>query len=344
MDIGIVTAAFTLSAVLCRPWVSEMIDKVGRKRSYSLGSFIASLMPLTYLLFHGDLDRFYFPLILVRLVHGVGLAICFTAAFTYISDIVPKTRLNEGVGVFGLTALVGMAVGPVFAEVVILKYGFHVFFLSVAGLAAIGLMLHLPLPESYATASHRTSQSFFSVLFQRRMVTVTILSLLFGFGFAASSGFVSPFVEERRLAFISVYYISYSSAAVLTRLFGGRFADRVGEEKIIPFALIMAGSGLLSLIFLGGNSVLVFSGLMSGCGHGFLFPCLNAMAIRSQPVDIRGKLTGIFTGGIDAGVFVGSILLGYIGELAGFKVLFAAAGVSILTGYVIFKLRMAHDP
>ena len=343
LDIGITMAAFTLAAVLCRPWVSDMIDKVGRKRSYSLGSLIASLAPLMYLFFHGNLNHFYAPLIAVRLAHGVGFAICFTAAFTYIVDIIPKTRLNEGAGVFGLTALVGMAVGPVFAETIILHFGFSIFFLSTAGLAATGLLLHLPLPESYESVSRGSSPSFFSVLFQRRMITVTMLALLFGFGISASSGFVSPFVAERSLAYISVYYISYSAAAVFTRLFGGRFADRVGEERIIPFAIILAGSGLLCLIFLGGNSVLILSGLLSGCGHGFLFPCLNAMTVRSQPVDIRGKLTGIFTGGIDAGVFIGSILLGYIGELAGFKILFAAAGVSLLTGFVIFKLRTAYD-
>ena len=343
LDIGITMAAFTLAAVLCRPWVSDMIDKVGRKRSYSLGCLIASLAPLTYLFFHGNLDHFYAPLIVVRLAHGVGFAICFTAAFTYIADIVPKTRLNEGAGVFGLTALVGMAVGPVFAEAIILHYGFSIFFLSTAGLATAGLLLHLPLPESYERVSNGSSPSFFSVLFERRMITVTMLALLFGFGMAASSGFVSPFVEERSLAYISVYYISYSAAAVFTRLFGGKFADRVGEERIIPHALILTGSGLLCLIFLGGNGVLVLAGLMSGCGHGFLFPCLNAMAIRSQPIDIRGKLTGVFTGGIDAGVFVGSILLGCIAEMAGFKFLFAAAGMSLVTGYGIFKLRMAHD-
>jgi len=61
---------------------------------------------------------------------------------------------------------------------------------------------------------------------------------------------------------------------------------------------------------------------MSGCGHGFLFPCLNSLAIRNEPIDTRGKITGVFTGGIDAGAFVGSIILGYIGQWAGFQVLF----------------------
>ena len=93
------------------------------------------------------------------------------------------------------------------------------------------------------------------------------------------------------------------------------------------------------LIFLGGSTVLALSGLTTGCGHGFLFPCLSALAIRNESSNIRGKITGIFTGGIDAGIFIGSIMLGYIGEWAGFRALFFAAGLALLTGLGVYKFH-----
>ncbi len=339
-DIGIIMGVLALSAVLCRPWISGMIDRIGRKRSYTIGCIIMSILPLIYLLFRGDLSQFYLPLIAVRILHGVGLAICFTAAFTYMADIVPEARLNEGLGMFGITGLTGMAIGPVIAEIIIKEFGFSIFFVAATGIATLGLLLHLPLPESHVHVSHKSSQSFFSVLMNRRILTVALLALLFGFGLSASGGFVSPFAKEQNLAFISLYFIFYSSAAVLTRLFGGRLADRIGEDRIIPYALILTGGGLLFLVFLGGNTVLALSGFMSGCGHGFLFPCLNSLAIRNQPSNIRGKITGIFTGGIDTGAFVGSITLGYIGEWAGFRALFFAAGLALLTGIGVYKKLM----
>ncbi|MBW2170353.1 MAG: MFS transporter, partial [Deltaproteobacteria bacterium] len=103
------------------------------------------------------------------------------------------------------------------------------------------------------------------------------------------------------------------------------------------------GIGPLILIFLGGNVTLAISGLMSGCGHGFLFPCLNALAIRNEPIHIRGRITGVFTGGIDMGVFVGSIILGYIGQLAGFRALFFAAGISLLIGLGVYKFQGVNN-
>lgn len=340
-DIGVIMGTAVLSSVLCRPWISEMIDRIGRKRSYTIGCLLMSLLPLTYLMLHGDLGRFYALLLFIRFLHGIGLAICFTSSFTYIADIVPKVHLNEGIGMFGITALVGMAVGPVIAEIIIREFGFTNFFLTAAAVAATGLLLHLPLSESYVRTSRGSDEGFFSVLAKKKILTVALLAVLFGVGLAASSNFISPFAKERHLTFISLYYISYSSAAVITRFFGGRLADRVGEERVIPYALIITGAGFLVLIFLGGRMILVVSGLMSGCGHGFLFPCLNSLALRREPINIRGKITGIFTGGIDAGAFMGSILLGYIGEWAGFQMLFLAAGLALLAGLVIYRLKMA---
>jgi MFS family permease len=341
-DIGIIMGIFALSAVLCRPWISNMVDRIGRKRSYTVGCIIISILPVLYLLLRGNLSDFYLPLLLLRVVHGVGVAICFTAAFTYIADIIPPDRLNEGIGMFGVTGLIGLAIGPVIAEIIISHFGFSIFFLVTAGMATIGLVLHLHLPESYTRSPHETTQSFFSVMFRSRTSTVALLAGLFGFGLSATVGFVSPFAREQAIAFISIYFICYSGAAVMTRFFGGRLADRVGEDRIIPYALILTGAGLVTLMFLDGNVVLIISGLLSGCGHGFLFPCLNALAIRDEPIDIRGKITGVFTGGLDAGAFTGSIMLGYIGEWAGFRALFFTAGLALFLGLAVYRFRVMN--
>ena len=91
------------------------------------------------------------------------------------------------------------------------------------------------------------------------------------------------------------------------------------------------------LMFMKGSGLLFFAGLMTGCGHGLLYPALNAYAIRDEPQSVRGKITGAYTGSIDAGAFVGSIMLGYVGELAGFQALFLAAGAAVLCAILIFR-------
>ncbi|MCK5912561.1 MAG: MFS transporter, partial [Desulfuromusa sp.] len=314
-DIGIIMGIFALASALCRPWISEMIDRLGRKRSYTIGCTIMTLMPLLYLLLKGTISDYYLFLLCLRIIHGIGLAICFTAIFTFIVDLIPGKRLNEGIGMFGTSGLVGMAIGPLIAEPILQKFGFPAFFLTASGLAGIALLLQAPISDKHHLQQEETqsSPSFFTLLKTRKQLICGGLALLFGFGLAATANFIAPFAQERELSYISPYYLAYSFAAVGIRFLAGKMADRIGENQIIPWGLSLAAGGLLLLPLVYGNFLLLSVGFIFGIGHGLLFPALNAMAVRDEPYAVRGKVTGIFTGGIDAGVFCGALILGIIG-------------------------------
>jgi len=342
-DIGIIMGVFALASALCRPWVAEMIDRLGRKRSYSIGCTIMTLMPLLHLFLKGPLANYYLPLLLIRIIHGIGLAICFTAVFTFIVDLIPERRLNEGIGMFGTSGLLGLALGPAIAEPLMKYFGDSGFFFSAASLAMLGLLLHLPVGDPHLTQGQAPidTPAFFTLLKQRKQLISCGLALVFGFGLAATGSFIAPLAEQRQLSYISFYYVAYSCAAVGIRFLAGKLADRLGEKQIIPWGLTIAAGGLLLVPLVHGNLVLLTVGFLFGLGHGLLFPSLNAMAVRDEPYAVRGKITGIFTGGIDAGAFSGSLFLGMIGELAGYSVLFICAGLVMLTGLWLFQLRPA---
>ncbi|HBD06874.1 MAG TPA: MFS transporter [Syntrophobacteraceae bacterium] len=340
-DVGLIMGSFSLSAVLCRPWVAAMIDRFGRKRSLTVGTLIMTVVPLAYIGLRGGLHETYVFLLLIRIFHGIGLALCSTAVFTYIVDIIPTSRLNEGLGIFGVSGLIGLAVGPVLAEMVIYQWGFTFHFLLASLLGLVAMASHLGLRESYVKPEHEASPSFFHLFRRKKLLMVAVLAALFGIAAAASGGFVAPYAKTLQLRFVAVYYVSYSLAAVLTRFGGARLGDRIGEHRLLPYALILSGTGLLLMTLLHGSAILALAGLLSGCGHGFLCPSLNALAVRDEPISIRGKVTGFFTGSIEAGVFLGSLLLGYVGDWLGFRALFLAAGCAVLLGLIVCPWRSA---
>jgi len=336
-DVGIIMGAIGLSSVLCRPWTSDIPDKMGRKGSYTLACGLMAVVPTGFLFLSGDTGDFYFAIVLLRLAHGVALALYFTSGLTYVVDIVPSSRLNEGIGMFGAAGLAGMALGPAVAELILSRWNFQVLFAAASVTAALGLLLHLPLPGPSHSPSKEDSPSFFKLLFKGKTLVMALLSSLFGMSLASTINFVVPWAAQLQIGPASLFFISCSGSAIFIRLTGGSLADRLGERRLLPLALGLTGSGLLLLSVLNGTAVLVAAGITTGCGTGFLFPCLNVLAVRGAPSGIRGKLNGIFTGSVDAGIFTGSIILGYIGDLFGFAVLFITAGVAMYLGIIVVK-------
>lgn len=336
-DIGILMGAMMISSVLFRPWVSQMVDTIGRKRSYFLGTLILIGTPLAHIYYSGAITDEYVPLILLRIVHGIGIGIGFTSAYTFISDIVPDSRLNEGLGIFGVNGLIGIAAGPAFAEPIIRHFGFTVFFMTSASMAVISILLQLFLKETLKLQlSNRAGPTFFAVLKRKKTLAIVGVTSFFGMGLATQSGFVSPYVQSIGLPNISLFFLAYAAGAILTRTTGSRIADRIGEELIIPWAFMINAAGYLILIVVKGNLMLCVAGLITGAGHGFLFPCLNALAVRHEPAHIRGKISGIFTGSVDSGNLIGSVLMGYIGQWFGFKIIFLATFIILMTGLAAF--------
>ncbi|MDH3545368.1 MAG: MFS transporter [Desulfuromonadales bacterium] len=339
-DIGVVMGIFALASAISRPWVAEMIDRIGRKRSYTLGSILMLASPFLYLGIQDPLGSAYLPFLLLRALHGVGLAICFTSVFTFMADILPQDRLNEGIGMFGISGLIGIAIGPILAEIMLEHFGFAGLFIVAGILSGISLIIHQPLKESAPTGEEESDLTTFFGLFRReKFIVVGLISLLFGVGLAGSGNFVAPLAEERNLGFISAYFFCYSGGAITIRFVNGWLSGKFGENRILPCSIVLYMAGLLLLPLAYNQEVLCVAGILSGIGHGLLFPLLNTMAVRDESASIRGKATGIFTGGIDSGIFAGSLILGYIGDWFGLNVLFLCAGLSMTIALIIFRFR-----
>ncbi len=339
-DIGVVMGVFALASAISRPWVAEMIDRIGRKRSYTLGSILMLVSPFMYLGIQDPLGTAYLPFLLLRALHGVGLAICFTSVFTFMADILPRDRLNEGIGMFGISGLIGIAIGPILAEIMLEHFGFAGLFIVAGILSGISLIIHQPLKESAPAGEEEIDPTTFFGLFRReKFIVVGLISLLFGVGLAGSGNFVAPLAEERNLGFISAYFFCYSGGAITIRFVNGWLSGKFGENRILPCSIVLYMAGLLLLPLAYNQAVLCVAGILSGIGHGLLFPLLNTMAVRDERSSIRGKATGIFTGGIDSGIFAGSLILGYIGEWFGLNVLFLCAGLSMTIALIIFRFH-----
>lgn len=340
-DIGILMGIMALSAVGVRPWVSGLVDRFGRKSAFRAGSLLMGLAAGAHILFTAPIDDLFFTLVLLRFVYGVGLGFVIVSSLTYATDLVPRQRLNEGLGIFGVMPLLGIAIGPVIGEVIKNRYGFSGMFLGVIAACILTILILQPVRQPVAAIPTPQQGGFFTVLGSPSVWRMGLVVLSFGVAFAAHGGFVAPFAESLSLR-ASVYFIAYSSAAVLSRLFGGRLAQRFGEHSVIAAALLVICAGFFWLVQVETHWGLAITGMLAGAGHGIFFPTVMALCIRSVSAEDRGKVTGVITGSVDAGMLLGSFALGILGDFFGFGVLFATAAGVVLGGWLFFLVIKSH--
>lgn len=134
-EIGLVIGFFTISAVVVRPFVGRGVDIYGRRGIYLFGLLVFALSCLAY-----NWTRTVMALLMVRLLHGFGWGASSTAAGTVAADLVPRQRLGEGMGYFGLAATISMAVAPAAGLYIIERFNFSALFFASTGLAALALL------------------------------------------------------------------------------------------------------------------------------------------------------------------------------------------------------------
>jgi len=335
-DIGFLMGLTSLAAVASRPLVSNMVDRIGRKKSMISGCVVLAVVSLLHLALDDTIESVYPVLILLRIFFGVAFALGIVASLTMAADMVAGPRLNEGLGIFGIMPMVGLALGPLLGELIITHVGFQAMFIGATAIFVICIFLLCSIRDTFQDTGTLAKGGFFRVLTFPLVWRMALASLFFGAAFAAHAGFVAPYAHTHDVA-ASAYFGFYSAAAILSRLFIGRITLLVGEMFLIPAAMITAGIGFISLVAVSNTLGFIMAGFVAGLGHGLFFPSLMALSIRHMVASNRGKVAGILTGGFDTGIFLGSLLMGQLGEFYGFKAVFVLAAAAVFIGFIGFQ-------
>jgi POT family proton-dependent oligopeptide transporter len=142
----------------------------------------------------------------------------------------------------------------------------------------------------------------------------------------------------------SLIYGAYTATAYFTPIFGGIIADRwLGKRRavIVGAATMAAGHFMMSF------DALFYVALATiALGNGLYLPSLpsqiNDLYAASDPR--RARAYNIYYVGINLGGFLAPLVCGTLGELYGWHVGFAAAGVGMLVGLAIYLLGGAYLP
>ncbi len=139
-------------------------------------------------------------------------------------------------------------------------------------------------------------------------------------------------------------YGSYLALVYLTPFFGGIIADRfLGYRKSVFIGGILMSAGYFTLA-VPGETMFYVALLLIVVGNGFFKPNISTLVGRLYPEGSKLKDSGynIFYMGINIGAFVCNFVAALLRNRFGWGYAFAAAGIGMLLGLVIFYLGQKH--
>ncbi|MGH8950220.1 MAG: MFS transporter [Acidimicrobiia bacterium] len=113
------------------------------------------------------------------------------------------------------------------------------------------------------------------------------------------------------------------TGAVLSPLFG-RVTDRLGSVKSVTGVLLLA-IGAMTVISIAPSYLILFVGaVLTGLPNSWTNPATNALIVDNVAAGERGVVTGLKQSGVQAGAFLGGLLIPVISEASNWRVAWAS--------------------
>ncbi|MCL6447821.1 MAG: MFS transporter [Armatimonadetes bacterium] len=329
-EIGLVIGFFTISAVIIRPVAGKGVDTYGRRGIYLLGLLVFTLSCLLYNW------TYTIPLLLlVRFLHGFGWGASSTAAGTVAADVIPKQRLGEGMGYYGLAATIAMAVAPATGLYLINEFSFPVLFYASTGLAALAFLLGSLIHYRKMPAARAETKG---ALFEKSAFRPSLVIFFVAMSYGSVVSFIALYAAEKGIANIGVFFTVYAVTLAFTRPFSGILLDRKGYDVVVYPGLLAIAAALLLLSRAEYLGMFLLAGVFYGIGFGSVQPGMQALTVRNVAFHRRGAANGTFFSAFDLGIAVGALLWGAASQAVGYSQMYLWTALPVLVALILYRV------
>ena len=329
--IGLVLAAYTIAALLIRPLTGMAVDRKGRKMIYLISFLLFSLFFSVYVA-----ATSLAIMLAIRIVHGFTWGISTTAGSTVVVDIIPPARRGEGLGVFGLSMTIAMAIGPMFGLWLSASGDYPRLFIGASLLSLVGFLLILLVKYPHYTPPDRPDGFWWKRLLEPTALPVSLNYLFVMISYGGMLSFISIYAHEIGIAKPGFFFLVYAIGIFISRLFAGRFFDRHGPFWITVVGLIFLSAGFPILAFLKSYEGFFISSFILGLGSGIIMPTFQAMVNNLAGPKHRGAANSTLFTALDLGIGLGMIGMGLSSAGIGLTYSFIICGGINLGALILF--------
>ena len=328
--IGLVLSGYTITALLVRPFSGYVVDSFPRKTVLMLSFcvfaifFAGYLAASTLLLFT-----------IVRTLHGGPFGALTVANSTVAIDVLPSSRRTEGIGYYGLSNNLAMAIAPTIGIFIYqLTNSFEFLFWLALIVATTGWLIDStvklkPRDSSQAKSSRLSLDRFFLT----RGWLLGLNMVAFGFSFGVLSNYLAIYGKEVMgiTGGTGTYFMLCSVGLILSRLQGSKALrdGRVTHNAATGMVISLVGYTIfifMPTLFASNHTAIMIgyygSALLIGLGNGHMWPAFQNMTINVATNKQRGTANSTILISWDIGMGLGILAGGIVAELISYSAAF----------------------
>ncbi len=321
-DIGFLIGIFSVTSLILRPFVGKALSTIPERDFMIAGCLLYLVSCLAYLIAPP-----FWPLLIIRGIHGIGSAFFATASFALLARMLPEGHRARLISYYYLSFNLAFALGPYLGMLLINHFSFSILFLVCAGLSIGSFFLTLKLGRMDSPAKEQKSpqaQPFLS----RGAVPPAVIAFMLNFIWGSIAGFFPLYALHHGVANPGIFFIFLAATLILGRGLGGKILDIYDRKKVATICLSLIIIGLTILVFANNLWLFILTAVILGTGWAFLYPFLTILVIENAGLE-RGPAMGTFTALADLGAGLGPMLMGIVLERFDYPVMF---GCLILMG------------
>ncbi|MEF8784232.1 MAG: MFS transporter [Haloarculaceae archaeon] len=337
---GLIITTHGALIVLVSPIAGVIVDRVGPRRPYIFGLFLYGIGGGA-----GLAVESFVPLLLTRVVLGIGVAFVYTGITVLLYSLYEGQRMERALGLRTGANSVGASVWPLVGGAlgtISWQAPFGVYLVAIPlGVAA---MVLIPETEHGATApdpetNRRERLRAFLAVFRRIPAIPAVYLLYFGANLLlyAIVVFYPQLLGELGItstALVGLYLAAQGIAGGVSSVLYDRLLQRLGRHTLVLLAFTLWIGGLGAAVVVQSPLGAVAPVVLFGLGVGQVFPSAFAWIEALAPPDRQGSLSSYIASAGYLGQFLSPIAFGAVIPLAGIRGVFAAAAIAAVGAFV----------
>lgn len=332
--IGVVLSGYVVATFLVRPFSGFIVDRFNRKKVFTI-CFLSFFICFTGYIGAGTLLMFA----IIRTIHGIPFGAATVVNSTVAIDVLPSSRRNEGMGFYGLSNNLAMAIAPVLAIYIYDKTDdFQILFWLALVFAFIGFLCStiVRVPQCNKVGDKPEFDLEHTFLMSAWLIAINVC--LFGICWGIINNYVAIY-SENELGIsegTGIFFAILSFGLVLSRITGrqGLRKGKLVENCFQGMFLCLIGFILFALSI--NVWTYYISALFIGLGNGKMYPAFLNMFITLARPDQHGTANSSILISWDVGMGLGIILGGVVAEYWDYKYAFWLSAIIQALGLIVF--------